>query len=133
MEKTIQAVLDANKCFLWEKVSTMIEALYDMDIVLGSGGKKWDIEKKYRKGGKTLCCLYARTNTLGFMVIFGKEEQAKFTAENWSIPVQQVFDEAKAYHDGKWLMLELEDESLFADIVRLLGIKRKPNKKETAV
>ncbi len=130
MEQTAQKVLGTQKYCLWEKVSALVEGLYDMEILLGLGGKKWDVEKKYRRGGKTLCCLYARAHTLGFMVILGKEEQAKFAAENWSTPVQRVFDEAKAYHDGKWLMLELEDESLFADIERLLRIKRKPNKKE---
>ncbi|WP_430383866.1 DUF3788 family protein [Anoxynatronum buryatiense] len=33
------------------------------------------------------------------------------------------------YHDGKWMMFELTDTSLFPEIEKLLQIKRKPNKK----
>ena len=35
----------------------------------------------------------------------------------------------KPLHDGKWLMFEPVDTSLFDDFIRLLGIKRKPNRK----
>ena len=43
--------------------------------------------------------------------------------------VQKIYDETKTYHDGKWLMFEPTDTALFDDFVKLLGIKRKPNKK----
>jgi len=36
--------------------------------------------------------------------------------------------EAKTYHDGKWIMFELVDNTLFDDMRKLLAIKRKPNK-----
>ena len=42
-----------------------------------TGGKNWTYEYKYRRGGKTLCALYAREGCMGFMVIFGKEEKGK--------------------------------------------------------
>ena len=32
-------------------------------------------------------------------------------------------------HDGKWIMFEPTDESLFDDFMRLLAIKRRPNRK----
>ena len=43
--------------------------------------------------------------------------------------VQKNFDEANTYHDGKWVMFEPVDTSMFDDLIRLLKIKRKPNKK----
>ena len=102
-----------------------------MECLWNNGGKAWTYEYKYRRGGKTLCALYARKNCVGFMVILGKEERAKFEAErnNFSKQVQDVYDEAKTYHDGKWLMLEPTDSSLFDDYIRLLAIKKKPNRK----
>ena len=88
-------------------------------------------EYKYRRGGKTLCALYARENCVGFMIILGKDEQSKFEAnrENYTKEVQEMYDEAQTYHDGKWIMFEPVDTSLFDDFIRLLGIKRKPNRK----
>lgn len=117
---------------VWTRLCAAIEEKYDMERLWSRGGKAWAYEYKYRRGGKTLCSLYAKKGCIGFMVIFGKEERAKFEAErkNYSEQVQRVYDEAKTYHDGKWLMFEPADCSMFDDFVRLLAIKRKPNKKQ---
>ena len=116
---------------VWNKLCARIEGQYDMDCSWGKGGKAWDYEYKYRRGGKTLCALYARENCVGFMVILGKAERLKFEAakETYSKEVQEIYDNTHTYHDGKWIMFEPTDTSLFNDFVRLLGIKRKPNKK----
>ena len=45
-----------------------------MDCLWDKGGKAWKYEYKYRRGGKTLCVLYARENCVGFMIILGKTE-----------------------------------------------------------
>ena len=65
------------------------------------------------------------------MVILGKEERLKFEAEkgNYSKEVQEAYDETQTYHDGKWMMFTPADTSLFDDFIRLLGIKRRPNRK----
>ena len=90
-----------------------------------------EYEYKYRRGGKTLCALYARENCVGFMIILGKDERLKFDTDrnSYSKEVQKIYDETKTYHDGKWLMFEPTDTILFNDFVKLLGIKRKPNRK----
>lgn len=116
---------------IWEKLCALIDEKYDMDCLWNNGGKAWTYEYKYRRGGKTLCALYARENCVGFMVILGKDERLKFKKdrENYSKEVQRIYDEAKTYHDGKWIMFEPIDTSLFDDFIRLLEIKRKPNRK----
>ena len=109
----------------------MIAEHFDKDTTWDKGGKAWTYEYKYRRGGKTLCALYARENCVGFMIILGKDEQLKFDTDrnSYSKEVQKIYDETKTYHDGKWLMFEPTDTALFDDFVKLLGIKRKPNKK----
>ena len=116
---------------VWNQLCALIEENYDMDRLWNQGGKVWTYEYKYRRGGKTLCALYARRNCIGFMVILGKEERLKFETErgSYSEEVQIVYDESPTYHDGKWMMFEPADTSLFEDFIRLLGIKRKPNRK----
>lgn len=116
---------------VWIKLSALIEENYDMDCLWNQGGKAWKYEYKYRRGGKTLCALYARENCVGFMIILGREERLRFEADrdNYSKEVQRIYDETQTYHDGKWLMFEPIDTTLFDDFIKLLRMKRKPNRK----
>ena len=65
------------------------------------------------------------------MIILGKDESAKFERGRgrYSKEVQRISAEAQTYHDGKWMMFEPADTSLFDDFIRLLNIKRRPNRK----
>ena len=125
------ALLGKSLYEVWNKLCALIDERYDMDRLWNKGGKVWKYEYKYRRGGKTLCALYARENCVGFMVVLGKDERLKFEAdkENYSKVVQEIYDNTHTYHDGKWVMFEPTDTSLFDDFIRLLGIKRKPNRK----
>lgn len=116
---------------VWNNLCALIDEHYDMEHLWDKGGKAWKYEYKYRRGGKTLCALYARENCVGFMVVLGKDERLKFETdkENYSKAVQEIYDNTHTYHDGKWVMFEPTDTSLFDDFIRLLSIKRKPNRK----
>ena len=128
--ETLEALTGKKLYDLWTSLHQLIEQKYNMEQMWNHGGKKWTYEYKYRRGGKTLCALYAKEQTIGFMVILGKDERTKFESmrEMFSNAAQKIYDETTTFHDGKWLMFELEDTSLFNDIERLLSIKRKPNR-----
>ena len=115
---------------VWNQLCALIDEKYDMDRLWGKGGKAWKYEYKYRRGGKTLCALYAREHCVGFMIILGRDERLKFERdmEHYSKKVREVYDKTQTYHDGKWMMFEPTDASLFDDFMRLLSIKRKPNR-----
>ena len=127
------ALLGKSLYEVWNNLCALIDEHYDMEHLWDKGGKAWKYEYKYkyRRGGKTLCALYARENCVGFMVFLGKDERLKFEAdkENFSKVVQEIYDNTPTYHDGKWVMFEPTDTSLFGDFIRLLSIKRKPNRK----
>lgn len=116
---------------IWNELCALIDEKYDMERLWSKGGKAWTYEYKYRRGGKTLCALYAKENCVGFMVILGKDERLKFEQDRqlYTKEVQRIYDETQTYHDGKWMMFEPKDTSLFDDFIRLLRIKRKPNRK----
>lgn len=116
---------------VWQKLCLVIDEKYEMERLWNTGSKNWTYEYKYRRGGKTLCSLYAKSNCAGFMIIFGKNERAKFEAirDTLSESVCKRYDEAETYHDGKWLMFEPTDTAEFDDYMKLLAIKRKPNRK----
>ena len=130
--QSIMAELLGQSLFeVWQALCLTIEEKYEMERVWNTGGKKWVYEYKYRRGGKTLCCLYAKSNCVGFLIIFGREERAKFEAIRGSLSnaVCRQYDEAETYHDGKWIMFEPTDPAEFNDYMKLLAIKRKPNRK----
>ena len=129
-EEEIAALVGPSLYTVWNRLCTRIDETYDMDHLWNKGGKAWKYEYKYRRGGKTLCALYARENCIGFMVILGKEERLKFEADqdSYAKEVQETYSETQTYHDGKWIMFEPVDTSLFDDFLRLLAIKRRPNR-----
>ena len=116
---------------VWQALCTAIDEKYEMERVWNTGGKNWNYEYKYRRGGKTLCCLYAKKNCVGFMIIFGKDERAKFETirDTLSSAICGQYDEAQIYHDGKRVMFKPTNTTEFADYMKLLAIKRKSNRK----
>ena len=126
----LKALLGPDIFDLWNSICSLVEGLYDMDTQWNSGGKAWTYEYKYRRGGRTLCALYAKEAGLGFMIIFGKAERARFEAEraHFTATIQEIYDTATTYHDGKWIMIEPDDISVLDDVKRLLLIKKKPNR-----
>ena len=117
---------------VWQKLCEVIDEKYEMERLWNAGGKNWIYEYKYRRGGKTLCSLYAKDNRIGFMIIFGKNEREKLEEirDTLSDAVCRRYDEAKTYRDGKWVMFEPTDTSEFDDYMKLLAVKRKPNRKQ---
>ena len=130
-KEELTALIGESLYDVWNELCALIDEQYDMDRLWDRGGKAWTYEYKYRRGGKTLCALYARENGMGFMIILGRDERSKFEAsrENFSKEVQELYDKTHTYHDGKWIMFEPVDASLFDDFIRLLEIKRKPNRR----
>ena len=117
----------------WEKLVGYVRYHYIMD-------EKWEegkpTHKNYnnlfiRRSGKSFIMLSIREGYFIAGVVLGKNERDKFDElrETFSEIICKEYDEAETYHDGKWLGFEVRDESLIDDIIRLLEIKRKPNRK----
>ena len=79
-QSTMIELLGQSLFEVWQKLCLVIDEKYEMERLWNTGGKNWAYEYKYRRGGKTLCALYAKSNCVGFMIIFGKNERAKFEA-----------------------------------------------------
>jgi len=127
----LQDLLGKEKFTVWNALCATIDTSYEMEQLWNDGGKRWTYEYKYRRGGKTLCTLYAKEDCFILLVIFGKIEREKFEAEraSYSDTIQSIYDTSATYHDGKWMKIELNDTLLLDDIMKLLQIKRKPNRK----
>ena len=120
-KEELEKLIGINKVNIFYDIVDEIIKFYDMEQIWNNGGKKWTYEYKFRKGGKTLCAFYFKNNILGFMIIFGKDERTK---------VEEIRnDNAKTFHDGKWVMFNITNNSIIEDLKKLLFIKRKPNRK----
>lgn len=129
-QERLAELLGPSLAEMWRKLCSAIEGRYEMERAWGPGGKRWDLECKYRRGGKTLCALYAAPGRMGFMVIFGKDEREKVEGIRGELSesVRRAYDNARTYRDGKWVMFEPTDGSEFGDYLRLLALKRRPNR-----
>lgn len=62
---------------VWQALCSAIDARYEMEQTWDSGGRNWTYEYKYRRGGKTLCCLYAREKEGSLHGAAGREKEAE--------------------------------------------------------
>ena len=77
----LSALLGSRAYAAWKKLCAHTEANYKgVTAAWSANNRAGAFELKYRKGGKTLCTFYAREKHFGFMLVFGKEEQARFAA-----------------------------------------------------
>ena len=117
----------------WEKLAGHIRFYYVMDELWEEGKPthKHYNNLRFRRGGKTLITFSIRDGYFIACVVLGKEERDKFDEqrETFGKIACTVYDETHIYHDGKWIAFDVYDETLIDDIIRLIHIKRKPNRK----
>lgn len=132
MKEQVMGLLPEKTMQLWEEKTAAIDALYDVDRLWDKGFGCWQVEYKYRRGGKTLCTLYAREGEAVLLITYGKAEREKFDLirDSVSEELQRIYDETKTLHDGKWLWIPLDDALKTEDMLAMLKIKRRPNRKQ---
>lgn len=128
--KILMKLLGRKAFAAWEDMVARIRRHYEMDELWGKAGKAGLYELKFRRGGKTLCAFYARENSFGFMIIYGKAEREIFEQQRAQFPesICRKYDESATYHDGKWIMIDVDAPGLGDTLQQMLKIKRKPNR-----
>ena len=60
-----------------------------------------------------------------------KAEREKFEniKSSFSRQLQEIYDNTETYHDGKWLWISLDEQLNYVEILEMLKIKRRPNRK----
>jgi len=84
-----------------------------------------------KRSGKALLSVHLRDGFFLVSITLGGKERDKFEEQRTTFGevVCNNYDASETLHDGKWLGFELRDASLIDDIIRLVQIKRKPNRK----
>ena len=131
MREQLLSLLSQETLSVWDDMIAEIDHLYDVDRLWSKGFGDWAVEYKYRRGGKTLCTFYAKKDVANILITYGKAEREKFEKmkETVSVTIQELYDNTKALHDGKWLWIPITSDLRKEDVLTMLRIKRRPNKK----
>lgn len=131
MKEQLNDLLSKETLLVWNELTDAIDSLYDVDRLWDKGFGNWKVEYKYRRGGKTLCTFYAKEDVANLLIIYGKAEREKFEniKDSLSKTMQDIYERTEALHDGKWLWILIDDKIKIEDIIAMLKIKRRPNRK----
>lgn len=91
------------------------------------GGKKRGWSLRYKKS-RAFCALFPGYRLLSVQVVLGRAEREKFEERRyfWSPKLVKLYDEARAYPDGKWLTVPIVSAEDRQDLTELVSMKRPP-------
>ena len=112
-----------------EETMRFMRGKYALDEV---AGKYYDIDcLKFRQGKKTILSINIHEDHYDFQLIYGKAEREKFEAkrDEFPIAIQDLYDKERTLHDGKWMLIRVDNLTTLDTVKQLILIKKKPNRK----
>lgn len=88
-------------------------------------------ELKFKQGAKTILTIYIHEDRYTFLIIFGKKEREIFDTRRgeFSQYILDYYNNAKIYHDGKWMFIDVATMEQLEEVKKLILIKKKPNRR----
>lgn len=90
------------------------------------GGKHgWSL--RFKKS-RSFCTLIPEREHFKVVIVFGRAEREKAEAVLPALAshVRDDYEQSTTYHDGKWVLVDVDDDGVLRDVERLLEIKRRP-------
>ena len=120
----------------WDELVLYIEetyhAKYQLDFSKDSLQPGWNL--KYKKSGKALCTLYPMEGYFIALVVVGpkQEEEVRIGMETglFTAYLEGLYAKSAYSTLGRWLMIEVKDNTVLNDIRHLLSIRIKPRRQE---
>lgn len=112
----------------YDALKTYIEENYPMlETQTGGPDKYGKSMLRYRKN-RSFCTLFEQEAGFHLLIALGAKERAAFEAQRelYAPETLRQYEEATTYHDGKWILFPIEDDSALEDYKRILALKRKP-------
>ena len=130
--KAIVEHISAKSFKYWQKITEFIEdnypGVFPKDDWLFSRNLGWSL--RFKKS-KSFCTLIPEKNRLLILIVFGAKERegTEKILPELNLEIRNKYENATTYHDGKWLLISLDNDKIFDDVKRLLIIKRNPKKR----
>ena len=99
--------------------------IFEPDWLYGGKNRGWSL--RYKKT-RALCTLVPEYGRFSAVVVLGRAEREKFEQRRyaWRPPLVKLYDDAKAYIDGKWLTVAIASTDDLHEAMELLAMKRPP-------
>jgi len=113
----------------WKNVIQLIDHNYP-DVFKPEwlyGGQRHGWSLRYKKS-KSFCTFIPERNRFALLIVFGADERARVEAirDRLSSGSLNEYDKAVTYHDGKWVLLTVDNTAVVKDVEMLLAVKRRP-------
>jgi len=112
-----------------EEAMRFMRGKYKLDEI---PGKYYEIDcLKFRQGKRTILSINIHEDYYDFQIIFGKAEREKFEERRgeFTDKIQKFYDDAHTYHDGKWMLIRVDNLETLEAVKKMILIKKKPNRK----
>lgn len=128
-DRAVRQWIGPGAFFHWTALRHWIDASYpgvfEPDWLYGGKNRGWSL--RYKKT-KAFCTLVPEYGRFSAVVVLGRAEREKFEERRyaWRPPLVKLYDEAKAYTDGKWLAVAIASTDDLHEVMELLAMKRPP-------
>jgi len=112
-----------------EETMRFMRGKYKLDEI---PGKYYDIDcLKFRQGKRTILSINIHEDYFDFQIIYGKAERERFETRRDEFPesIQTIYDQAHTYHDGKWMLIRVDNMETLEFVKKMILIKKNPNRK----
>jgi hypothetical protein len=113
----------------WGRLLDFIDANYPgifrSEWLYGGARHGWTL--RFRKS-RSFCTLVPERGRMNVVIVFGAAERDKAEALLASLGsrVREDYLGATTYHDGKWVLVDVDSDDVLTDVERLLELKRRP-------
>lgn len=99
--------------------------VFEPDWRYGGRNRGWSL--RYKKT-RAFCTLVPEYGRLSAVVVLGRAEREKFDERRhaWRPSLVKLYDETRAYIDGKWLAVAIASADDLHEAMELLAMKRPP-------
>lgn len=117
---------------LWASLNDFICESYEVGPKYSysacSGQPGWNV--KYQKAGRSLCTLYPMDGFFIALVVIGAKErmEAELLAPSFTEHVRTLLKSSGSLAGAQWLMIQVTDDEILADVKRLIQLRRKTKK-----
>ncbi|HMM05637.1 MAG TPA: DUF3788 domain-containing protein [Clostridiales bacterium] len=114
---------------LWNRLCDGIETQYQVKPLMTYSKcpmqPGWNL--KYKKAGRALCTLYPGEGEFTALIVIGEREKAEMELilPSFTAAVRDLYLDTKISMGQKWLMIEVKNGEILADIWELIAIRRR--------
>ena len=131
-DSTVADFIGPDNARRWTALLAFIDANYP-GVFVGEwlfGGKQHGWSLRFKKS-RSFCTLVPERDRMKVLIVFGAAEREKAEAVLPALAshARDDYRQATTYHDGKWVLIDVDSDEVLDDVERLLEVKRRPRRK----